>query len=54
MLFRSQMGTPILDIMEMPWEQIRPIYEMVHSSIGMPFDEQRIKEARPVVAELLR
>lgn len=50
----DQTGTPILSIMEMPWEQIRPIYEMVHSSIGIPFDEQRIKEARPRVAELLR
>lgn len=50
----DQTGAPILEIMEMPWEQIRPIYEMVHSSIGLPFDEQRIKEARPRVAELLR
>ena len=50
----DQAGIPILEIMEMPWEQIRPIYEMVYSSIGMPFDEQRIKDARPRVAELLR
>lgn len=50
----DQSGTPILSIMEMPWEQIQPIYEMVHRSIGMPFDEQRIKDARPAVAELLR
>lgn len=50
----DQTGTPILNIMEMPWEQIQPIYKMVHSSIGLPFDEQRIKDARPSVAELLR
>lgn len=50
----DQAGTPIVTIMEMPWEQIRPIYEMVYSSIGLPFDAQRIKGARPRVAEMLR
>lgn len=50
----DQAGTPILEIMDLPWEQIRPIYELVYSSIGMPFDEHRIKDARPRVAELLR
>ena len=50
----DQTGTSIRRIMAMPWEQIRPIYEMVHSSIGLPFDEQRIRDARPGIAELLR
>lgn len=50
----DQNGMSILQIMEAPWEQMRPVYEMVHSSIGLPFDEQRIREARPQIAEMLR
>lgn len=50
----DQQGTPIRQIMEMPWEQIRPVYEMVHASIGMPFEEKRIEAARPGVAAMLR
>jgi hypothetical protein len=50
----DQTGTSIRQIMELPWEQIRPIYEMVHNSIGLPFDEQRIRDARPGIAEMLR
>lgn len=50
----DQTGTPIRQIMEMPWEQIHPIYELVHSSIGLPFDAKRIRDARPNIAEMLR
>lgn len=49
----DQNGTTILQVMEMPWEEIRPIYEMVHTSIGLPFDEQRIEAARPDIAAKL-
>lgn len=50
----DQAGTPIRQIMEMPWEQMRPVYEMVHSSVGLPFDEDRIEGARPRIVEMLR
>lgn len=50
----DQNGSSILQIIEMPWDQIRPIYEMVHTSIGLPFDEQRIESARPDIAAMLR
>ncbi|MEM7754764.1 MAG: ankyrin repeat domain-containing protein [Planctomycetota bacterium] len=50
----DQNGTTIQQIMETPWEQIRPIYEMVYNSIGLPFDEQRIKSSRPKIATMLR
>jgi len=47
-------GTALLYIMETPWEQVRPIYEMVYTSIGMPLDEQRIQDTRPQIAAMLR
>ena len=50
----DQTGTPIVQIMETRWEQIRPIYEMVHTSIGLPFDEKRIESTRPTIAAMLR
>lgn len=50
----DQNGSTIQQIMDSPWEQMRPVYEMVHRSIGLPFDEQRIEEARPQIAAMLR
>ena len=47
-------GTTIQQIMSTPWEQMFPIYEMVHRSIGLPFDKSRIESARAEIAEMLR
>lgn len=50
----DQSGTTIRQIMDVPWQQIRPVYEMVHRSLGLPFDETRIRSARSSIAEMLR
>ena len=50
----DQNGVAIRQIMETPWDQMRPIYEMVHRSIGLSFDEKRIEAARPEIAAMLR
>ncbi|MEL7484366.1 MAG: ankyrin repeat domain-containing protein [Planctomycetota bacterium] len=50
----DQNGLTIRQIMELPWTEMRPIYEMVYKSLGLPFDEQRIRDARPGIAEMLR
>lgn len=47
-------GTPVLQVMEMPWAQIEPVYESLYRAIGMPFDAERIESTRPKIAELLR
>ena len=50
----DQNGTPIGTIMSMPWEEIEPIYAGIYGAIGLPFDAERIRAARPGVAERLR
>lgn len=50
----DQNGTPIADIMATPWEQMRPVYAMVHASVGLPFDAERIELARPEIEAMLR
>ncbi|MEL6330606.1 MAG: ankyrin repeat domain-containing protein [Planctomycetota bacterium] len=50
----DQFGTPIRQIMEMPWAQAEPIYVAVHDAIGIPLDAARIESTRPRIAEMLR
>ncbi len=46
-------GTPIRQVMEMPWDQIRPVYAAIYIGIGIPFDEDRIRTTRPKIAAML-
>ncbi|MCA9311714.1 MAG: ankyrin repeat domain-containing protein [Phycisphaerales bacterium] len=47
-------GTPIRQVMEVPWEQIEPIYAAVYGAIGIPLDASRIQSMRPQIAAMLR
>lgn len=47
-------GVTILQVMETPWEHVKPIYSAVYASIGVPFDAARIESMRPKIADMLR
>lgn len=46
-------GTPIRQVMEMPWAHIKPVYSSIYSSIGVEFDAERIESMRPQIAAML-
>lgn len=50
----DQYGTPIWQVMEVPWEQIEPVYTGVYGAIGIPLDAERIESMRPQIADMLR
>ncbi|MDE0736303.1 MAG: ankyrin repeat domain-containing protein [Pirellulaceae bacterium] len=54
---RNNDGATALDVVQLPWDGIRPIYDLVNGIIfqpaGIPLDYERIKATRPKVAQLL-
>ncbi len=46
-------GTPIRQVMEMPWTRIEPVYTSLYTAIGIPFDAESIESTRPKIAEML-
>ena len=51
-------GATALDIVQTPWNQIKPIYDYINGvlfqPLGLPLDYERIQAARPKIAEMLR
>jgi polyvinyl alcohol dehydrogenase (cytochrome) len=47
-------GTPLVDVMAAPWEAVAGIYQLVYSLIGVEFDDEKIKETRPVILKILK
>jgi ankyrin repeat protein len=54
---RNNDGATALDVVQLPWDGIKPIYDLVNGIIfqpaGIPLDYERIKATRPKVAQLL-
>ena len=54
---RNNAGGTALNIVEGPWDQIKPIYDMVGgmlAPLGLVLDYDRIQSARPKILEMLR
>ena len=54
---RNNKGASALDVAQMPWEQIKPIYDYVGpimSPTGLKLDYERIRKARPKIATMLK
>jgi hypothetical protein len=54
---RNNDGATALDVAQMPWEQIKPIYDYVGpimSPTGLKLDYERIRETRPKIAAMLK
>ena len=54
---RNNKGSSALDVAQMPWEQIKPIYDYVGpimSPTGLKLDYKRIRKARPKIATMLK
>ncbi|HCC69977.1 MAG TPA: ankyrin repeat domain-containing protein [Bacteroidales bacterium] len=54
---RNNYGSTPLETVEIPFENIRPVFDEVSKGLGplgLKLDYDRIKEQRPVVADLLR
>ena len=55
---KNKDGATALDIVQAPWNDIKPIYDLINSvlfqPLGIPMDYERIQAARPKIAEMLR
>jgi len=54
---RNNKGATALDVAQMPWEQIKPIYDYVGpimSPTGLRLDYERIRKARPKIVAMLK
>jgi len=54
---RNEDGATALDVVQMPWEQIKPIYDYVGPMLGpagLELDYERIRETRPKIAAMLK
>jgi hypothetical protein len=54
---RNNDGATALDVVQTPWEQIKPIYDYVGpmlSPAGLKLDYERIRETRPKIAAMLK
>jgi ankyrin repeat protein len=51
---KNQKGETAATIAEAPWEVMEPAYKFLRDSFNLPLDLERIKTARPMVAEILR
>ncbi len=54
---RNNDGATALDVVQMPWEQIKPIYDYVGPMLGpagLKLDYERIRETRPKIAAMLK
>jgi surface polysaccharide O-acyltransferase-like enzyme len=54
---RNNDGATALDVAQMPWEQIKPIYDYVGaimSPTGLKLDYERIRKTRPKIAAMLK
>ena len=55
---KTNTGTTALDGVQGPWDEIKPIYDLLngilYKPIGIPLDYDRIEATRPKIAEMLR
>ena len=55
---RNNDGGTALDRVQAPWDDIKPIYELLNGILfqpaGIPLDYERIKATRPMIAQMLR
>lgn len=55
---KNKDGATALDIVQTPWNDIKPIYDYINSTLfqpfGIPLDYERIQAARPKIAKMLR
>ena len=54
---RNNDGATALDVVQTPWERIKPIYDYVGpmlSPAGLKLDYERIRETRPKIAAMLK
>ncbi len=54
---RNEMGSTALDVVTIPFEAIKPVYDYLGTVLGpygLELDYDRIRRTRPVIAEMLR
>jgi hypothetical protein len=46
-------GTSLIELMELPWNTAKGIYQIVYPLLGLELDDEKIQATRPVIAEML-
>ena len=46
--------TSLVEVMKLPWDQARPIYQIVYRILQLVLDEEKITATRPVIVEMLK